>query len=596
MQTFPIAGLDFNQIKKNFIDFVKSDPNAPYTDFDFEGSGINALLNIFAYNAHYLGFYVKMLLNESFVDSALKRESLISRGKLNAYVAAGVKTSRAKIKIKLRVDEEENYGQTCLVLDRGYSFTGRNYLEDCRRFVVLDNVTATPAPNNPVGKIEYISPEFNIYEGFFREWRFEVESNVLAQRFFIQERNVDINTLRVFVHPNSSSDDREEYVLATNFIELSGESKVYFITTSESGHFEIFFGNNIFGKKPENSNMIVASYLISSGSSGNGCRTFSDPDRMVVGSFGISFNDDDYTIETIENSHGGLEEESVEELRFNIPHHYRRQNRMVTEGDYKSLLKEKFRNIDSINVWGGEKHFFKDYGSLYICIKPKNGLLLTQTAKSEIEKYLKDYSVIGMQVKVVQPEYTWLDLTISVKYDKTLTSMGTEQIKNILISETINFDEIYLDNFNQGLSDIDFLNYIKRDKSYITRIFDTKRLIKKLIFIPNTSTENLLLFGNAIIPGSLHSSELVYGNIKVLMIDDSQGKIWLIDYEGNKIINNAIGTVDYSLGLIKIIINFDLDLTNNTDEIVDIIVTPSYPDIESYLHNIIKINQIEVII
>jgi hypothetical protein len=601
MQNFPIAGLDFNQIKQNFVDFVKSDPKAPFTDFNYEGSGINALLNIFAYNAHYLGYYIKMLLNESFVDSALKRESLISRGKLNGYTPANVKTATAKLKMSITIDSEQDPTQGYLVFPRGYSFSGRNYNEDGRKFQLLDVIRTTERTvddsrleQDGFSLITYTTPEFIVHEGTFREWKYEIDSNDLSQQFIIQDKNADLNTLKIYIHPNIYSNDREEYLLATDFFNINKNSKIFFVTTTYDGYYEVFFGNNVFGKKPENGNMIKLSYLISSGAAGNGCKIFSDPSLLIVGSSDFYFNREDYVITTIEESNGGLSEESIDELRFNIPHHYRRQNRMVTESDYRSLLMSKYRNIDSINIWGGEKHFFRDYGSLYICIKPKSGLLLTQTAKSEIESYLKSYAVIGMQIKIIQPQYTFVDISLSVRIDISLTTFSANQIKEMIINDIMTYNELYLDKFDNGLSDFDLLNFLKTDKPYIKRIFDTKRLIKEFTFIPNTKTENIIIFGNALIPGSLSSQQLIYGTLISYIIDDGLGKMWLINPNNEKIIKKSIGTVDYTSGIVKLVIDFDLDMSTNINEITNIIATPQTPDIESYLYNIIKINNIRV--
>lgn len=605
MQNFPVTGLDFNEIKTNFKTFVQNDPAATFSDFNYEGSGINALLNIFAYNAHYLGYYIKMLLNESFIDSAVKRESLVSRGKLNAYTPMGIKTARAKIQMDLTLDPEQMPENNRLVFPAGYSFSGNNYLDDDRRFQTLESIATTEFTENyetiesipTLVSYTFHTPEFVVYEGQFRDWKFEVDNNDLSQQFIIQDKNIDLETLNVYIHPNVDSTDREEFTLAADFFTLDNTSKVFFITTTSDGYFEIFFGNNVFGEKPSTGNMISISYVISSGEDGNGCSIFSNPSRTINGTdLSVIFNDYDYKITTIENSNGGMIEETIEELRFNIPNHFKRQNRLVTERDYKTLLLEKFRNIDSINVWGGEKHFFKDYGCIYVCIKPKTGLLLTQTAKLEIENYVEKYAVIGNKIKVIQPDYLWVDLDFTVKYDPSITSLTKEQIKNIIYGDIQNFNEIYLDKFDLGLSDINLLNYIKIDKNYIKRIFDIKRLSKTLIYTPNTSTEHFILFGNALVQNSITSDQLRYNQNSCYIMDNAYGQLYLVDDLMNKLIPQAIGSIDYNSGTIKLVIDFNLDLTVNVDETFKIYATPKYPDIDTYLNNIIKINQINVTI
>lgn len=602
MENFPIAGLDFNQIKNNFVTFVKSDPESPFTDFDFEGSGINAFLNILAYNAHYLGYYIKMLLNESFIDTAVKRESLLSRAKLNAYIPAGYKTAKAKIKMTLIRDEGQQPLSGYITLPYGYNFLGDNYQEDFRKFFLLEPISTETVEeiyryndNNTLKSYRYTTPEFIIHEGEFRNSRYLVNSNNLSQQFIIQDKTIDLETLKVYVHPNVDASYREEFMLASDISELSAENKIYFITTTANGFYELFFGNNIFGQKLSHGNMISISYLKSRGADGNGCAVFSEPGRIsTYGDQFLYFNQEDHFITTIESSHGGMSEESTDEMRFNIPNHFRRQNRMVTERDYKTLLLEKYRNIDSINVWGGEKHFFKDYGSIYLCIKPRDGLLLTETAKNEIQNYLKNYAVVGMQIKIIQPDYVWINVMFSIKCDSTITNLSKNQIKNSILNDTYTYNEIYLDRFNSGLSDVDLLTYIKQDKPYLTRIFNTKQLIKKFTYIPNTTTEHVIIFGNKLTPGSILSNNLMYGQLSCYIVDDSAGKIYIVDENGRSILSKSIGIIDYDTGIIKLIIDFNLNLTENIEEIIHIYAKPVNPDVDSYLNNIIKINQVEV--
>lgn len=599
MENFPIEGLDFNQIKENFISFIKSDPSAPFTDFDFEGSGINAFINILAYNTHYLGYYVKMLLNESFIDSAIKRESLMSRAKLNAYVPGCVKTAKAKIKMSITLDEGQEPAEGYITLPFGYNFLGSNYIEDYRKFYLLEPIQTVEVEelyrynSNTLKSFKYTTPEFIIHEGELRFFRYKVDENNLSQQFIIRDKNIDLSTLKVYIHPNIDTADREEFLLATELLELSKERKVYFITTTADGYFEIFFGNDIFGEKPKTDNIVSISYLASAAEVGNGCFAFSEPGRISHGDMFLYFNREDYNITVIENSNGGLSEESTEDMRFNIPNHFKRQNRMVTEQDYKTLLLGKFRNIDSINVWGGEKHFFKDYGSIYICIKPRTGLFLTETAKLEIEQYLKNYAVIGMQIKIIQPDYVWVDVSYKIKYDQTLTSLTKNHIENIITNETNIFNSYHLDRFNIGLSDVEMLDFVKLDKPYIKRIFNTKRLFKKFTFVPNTTTEHLIIFGNSLTQGSIYSSTLTFDKTPAYIID-VDGEMFLVNSDGYKIFNKSIGTIDYTLGIIKLIIDFNLDISSNIDENINLFATPVYPDIDSYLNNIVKINQIEV--
>ena len=79
-----IAELDFNNIKSNFITFLKS--QSVLKDYDYSGSALSVLLDVLAMNTQYNGFYLNMIANEMFLDSAIQRSSVVSLAKALNYV------------------------------------------------------------------------------------------------------------------------------------------------------------------------------------------------------------------------------------------------------------------------------------------------------------------------------------------------------------------------------------------------------------------------------------------------------------------------------------------------------------------------------
>ena len=90
-----VTELDFDQIKQNLKTFLQS--QSEFTDYDFEGSGLNVLLDILAYNTHYNAYYINMVANEAFLDTALLRDSVISHAKVLGYVPYSRKSPRATL-------------------------------------------------------------------------------------------------------------------------------------------------------------------------------------------------------------------------------------------------------------------------------------------------------------------------------------------------------------------------------------------------------------------------------------------------------------------------------------------------------------------
>ena len=76
MPAFQFTNLDFDEIKVQIKDFLRSNSN--FTDFDFEGSNFSVLIDTLAYNTYINAFNANLVANESFLDSATVRENVVS--------------------------------------------------------------------------------------------------------------------------------------------------------------------------------------------------------------------------------------------------------------------------------------------------------------------------------------------------------------------------------------------------------------------------------------------------------------------------------------------------------------------------------------
>lgn len=559
MESLPVNSLDFNLVKQNFINYLKADSR--YNDFNFEASGISSLLNILAYNTHYIGYYVKMMLNESFVDSAVMRESLMSMAKLNGYIPKGRKASQIEISLDIKAN---TFHPANIIVNKGSFFNSANTSNDSRTFQVIDDHVAYYKETDINGKFVY-NANVVAYEGTFENLKFFVDTSVINQRFIIDDENIDIETIRVKVYPDGVTSNVTEYKLGRVIDVVKADSNVFYISTNEQGFYEIFFGGNVFGKQPENTNVVEVSFVSTNGESGNNAKVFTFVPDGDMGSF------DSYISTPNGVSYGGTEKEDLETLRFAIPNHVRTQNRTTTESDYHSMLLSTYRDIDSINVWGGERNHYKDYGAVYVCVKPKSGLKLSTSAKKEIEGLLKKTSTVGTRIKIIDPEYTNVSVNVYVKYDVSKTSLSSGSIQNQVRNKVIEYNDSYLNRFNAGLSDVELLDFIKKDISSITRIYDLKVVVKtQNIFVDGS--ENVFLFGNEIKSGSIIGSDGMVDRDGILYVATSQ-----------------VGTVDYKKGVIKF-------AKTGGDASYKIVCKLVSPDVETYLNNIVRIDKIEVIV
>jgi len=98
-----ITEFDFDDIKTNLKIFMKN--QSTFTDYDFEGSGMSNLIDLLAYNTHYLGYNMNMLANEMFIDSAALRSSVTSHAKTLSYEPTSATCSTALINVILNTTQ-----------------------------------------------------------------------------------------------------------------------------------------------------------------------------------------------------------------------------------------------------------------------------------------------------------------------------------------------------------------------------------------------------------------------------------------------------------------------------------------------------------
>lgn len=589
MENLNLQSLDFNDLKNAFKAFLKANPN--YADYNFEASGISTLLNILAYNSHINGFYTKMLLDESFIDSAHTREALLSHAKRTGYVPRGRRSARADVILAITVDEMPP--SQSLTVPRGSAFTATNAANDTRVFYNADDVVIHDFTYNPDDTITFTSAQFTIFEGSLESYRFTADANDIAQRFVIKDADIDIDTIRVNVYPSLGSTVKTEYNRGDNVLELTGDSNVYFLTTTELGYYQVVFGDGTFGSPLSDGNVVECVYVASNGESGNGAHTFTyNPN---IGNF------ESHHVTTISPSSGGMEAETAESLRFTIPHHYRRQNRIVTESDYQSVLLSEFRNIDSINVWGGETNSRREYGKVFVSIKPKNADSLTASARTEIKNTIVErYGVVGSDVIFVDPDFINVEVVITARIDKKKTNRTTGQIQSLIISQVANYNTNTLNRFGNLLSDVEMLDQVRSSEPAIVSLYSSK-ILKKVVQIIHGSTGTYpVVFGNAIEPG-IETSPLVYGGVVMTLKDaDKDGNLYLVRQDnGTKFLSGSFGTVDYSTGEIAFQLPGSARVHGYQNETIGALTwttSPVNPDIETVENNIVRITSTQAVI
>jgi hypothetical protein len=417
-----VTELDFDQIKQNLKNYLKT--QSEFNDYNFEGSGLSTLLDVLAYNTHYNAIAAHFSLNEAFLDSAQIRGNVVTRAKLLGYVPRSILAPRARVNIEIDVTDEIGVLPDNLTMARGTKL-GTQVAQKPYQYVTLQTQTASlQTTSAPITK-KYIFTNVDIAQGYYKSLKYRVDNDIENQKFQLSDGDADTSTLRVRVQENEESSAYDIYSRFESLLGVNSSSQVYYLQENASNYYEIYFGDGVTGRKPNNNNIITLDYVYTDGSESNGANAFTMSDS--VGGFGES------TVTTLNSSAGGAEQETSESIRFNAPLTFTSQNRAVTSDDYRAIIQREFTNISSISCWGGEDNDPPDYGKAYISIKPILAETLTQAEKDDITgSILKGKNVVSITPEIVDPNYTYLELDVFFKYNPNLTDRTSVELTSVV--------------------------------------------------------------------------------------------------------------------------------------------------------------------
>lgn len=591
-QNLKVNKLDFDELKENLIEFLHGQEK--FKDYNFYGTGLDVILDTLAYNSFYMGTFAHLLANESFIDSANLRESLTSKAKLLNYIPKASYSAIADVTIKLDIDDTNEPSEEKFLINRGLFAESKNDVSGTtRKFIIIDDIFVYNKSITSSG-FDYSSDTIEIYEGEYITDYFTkdiTQNSTWNQIYRLTSKEVDYRTIRIKVYDNDTSSNYVSYSLASDFMVIDGDSPIFFITTDEDGYYEILFGNGTYGRALNNGNYIEITYVENSGELGNGANAFSYIGNDLIGS---DLQPVDVNVTTISNSDGGRGEETLEELKFNVPHHYKRQNRLVTIEDYKSILLAEYNNIQSINVWGGEDNYPMMFGKVFISIKPKVGDVLSSKAKNTIhDTILKKYNVVTIDTNIVDVDYLYLNLDNYTKFNPLITDKGNGEIANIVDDTIKSYDSEQVSKFDGYYSNANLEEAILNSDNSIISTFQYITLEKRIKPSFETSQSYLIDFNGKIEKNSIISNEFVFRGLPSYLVDDGNGNI-VIHYEslidGTKYTydQELFGTVDYVTG-IATTSNITIDSIVNGDRLI-VKSTPIEPDFYPLRNNLIKIN------
>ena len=592
------TNLDFDQIKTSIKDYIRANSN--FTDFDFEGSNFSVLIDTLAYNTYITAFNSNMTVNESFLDSATLRENVVSLARNIGYVPK----SRTAAQATVSFDVTTSGNTPSLTLQAGLVCVG-SYNDTSYVFSIPESITTTTTQTSDAsGNIISSTGSFDnivVYQGTYLTKTFTVNGS-LDQRFLIDNSFVDTSTIKVYVRGAAESDDTgfgKEYQKVDNILNISSISETYLIQEVTDEKYELLFGDGIFGKKIENDALITVTYIVTDGTEGNGAASFSYAGSVATSSNQIQLPTSSPTITTISSASNGGNIESIDSIKYFAPRLYSSQYRAVTSRDYESVIQQIYPNTESVSVVGGEELDPPEFGTVFITIKPKNGEFVSDFDKQSILSNLKNYTLAGINQKILDLKLLYVELDSFVYYDPSKVSTVSDlktRITNGLLSYGSSTD---LNKFGGRFKYSKILKVIDNIDDAITSNITRVIIRRNLRALTNQFAQYELCFGNSfhINPEGRNIKSTgftIQGVIDTVYITDipnknsdgtldGSGKGILAIVRGNtdastNLVVASAGIVDYVHGEV-IISTVNITSTVKTNNIIEIQAFPESNDV-----------------
>jgi hypothetical protein len=570
-----VSNLDFQQIKASLKEYLRSQTD--FTSYDFEGSTLNVLLDVLAYNTYYTAFNANMAVNELFLDSATIRDNVVALAKQLGYKPKSRTAPEAKISFTV------TYPQTApktAVLKKGSGFT-TSYEDTLYSYVAVEDQTA------PVENGTAYFDNISVYEGTLINSTFVVNENS-PQRFILQNPNIDIDSIRVKVYNSQQASAFSYYEYADNILNVNPDSKAFFLEEIEDERYEMFFGDDVIGRKVKNNELIEISYLSTNGPDTNGAKAFTFA-GVLLDIYGGGGYTNTTQINSVQSSFGGSEIEGISKIKFNAPKFFATQDRAVTAQDYAAIIRNLYPAVSDIITYGGEEDLPPEYGKVKIVIKPELSATLSSSTKRDLEAKLKKYMVASVTPEIIDPSILYVEVVTNIFYDSTKTTQRPEQI----VSKVVSGLDQYL-----AQSDTEKFNGKFRFSKFVSTIDNadlsinsnsTAVTLRKDFYPQINSTSFYEICYQNVFDKECNGSTVQSTGFKVsefpaytVYFEDRDGVIVLYRLDnltGEKItLNDSLGTVDYEEGEIKL---YNLTIVEGTlsDNRVSIRVQPKNFDV-----------------
>ena len=583
-----LTEVDFDQIKSNLIDYLKS--TGQFTDYNFEGSNLQVILNLISYQAQLNAYSTNMIANESFLATSTLRTNVVANARQVGYTPSSATAARSTITFRYDLDRADYPGgfPKVLELQPGMAFSagGGN---DNITFNAIDPISSAVTVEGIC-----IFEDVPIYEGVYLESKFVRDYTKYNQKFILENVNIDSTTIRVEVQEDPNQQTNEEYTQASNLVEIDQYSRIFWLEEVESGYYELTFGDGFFGKKLADGAIIRVSYLVTNGAVANNVQGVSN--YAFVGrvtNAGGGRITDRPSVLSASTSTGGSAREDVPSIKFRAPREYAAQNRCVVAEDYETIVKRIYPSAEAIYVFGGETLEIPQYGRVFVVVKPYGTDGLTNIAKNFIKENLDNYRVASLDIVIASAEILNIEAVSTVYYDPKRTSKDGSAITGDVTDALVLYGSSgSVSKFGGAVRYSRVVATIDKANDAITRNQTDLRMRRDIEALLDTSASYTICFENAFEnnvggePSVWSSGFQIQDDAKTYYFeDDTKGNMILFYFREKdnkkKIVDKQFGTVDYTTGTVKVgeLSPITVVNTNVGSDIIEVRARPRSQDV-----------------
>ena len=588
------SNLDFNQIKTSLRDYLRN-ANSDFTDYDFEGSNLSSIIDLLAYNTYINSYNANMVTNEVFIDSATLRENVVSLAKNIGYTPRPRRAAKALVSFAVDVGDTTAVSVTLkkgIVATTAATFGGTNYT-----FSIPEDITVGV---DDAGLALFDS--ITVYEGVYIQQQFSVSARTPNQKYILTNSGIDTNLIRVNVKDSANSTIVRKFTQSKGLFDVKSDSPVFYLQEVENERYEILFGDGIFGLPVQEPNVVQVGYIVSNGENGNNLSRLSYAGQLVNNN-GASITTNITTMVVDQQSYGGAQIESVDSIKKYAPQIYASQNRAVTTVDYEAMIPKIYPEAESVSAFGGEELSPPKFGRVLVAVKPINGVYLSSTVKTDIQRQLKKYSVAGIIPEIVDLKYLYVETNSYVYYNENKAPSATTVTGVCRNNVNAYADSSELNQFGARFKYSKYQNVLDNSHTSVTSNITTVNMRRDLQVVLNAFAEYEICFGNRFHIKNhghgTHGGEIGF-NIKssgfkvagisdTLYLGDSPnqdlktGTVFMFKLNSDTeyvIVKQDVGTIDYVKGEIMLSpINIISTVVNRGESLIEISATPYSNDV-----------------